>query len=128
MKPVNPESWPQPRGYSNGLIAEGSKVLFIAGQVGWDEAGKFAGGFVLQFELALKNVLQVLRAAGGDATDIGRFTIYIKDKEQYRQSLKQVGKVYRSAMGKHYPAMSLVVVKDLLEDEALVEIEATAVL
>ena len=85
-------------------------------------------GFAAQFDLALANVLEVVRAAGGNVEDISRFTIFIKDKSEYLELRKEIGKLYRQRMGHHYPAMSLVVVKDLLEDDALVEIEATAVI
>ncbi len=127
MRILNPETLSAPRGYNQGLLSE-SGVLFISGQVGWDRNEKLADGLVNQFELALRNILEVVRTAGGHAEDIGRFTIYIKDKEQYILNRKEIGARYRSVMGKHFPAMSLLVVKDLLEDGALVEIEATAVL
>lgn len=127
MKVVNPRSMPQPRGYNNGVLAEG-RMLFVAGQVGWDKDGNIANGFVAQFDQALANILEVVHEAGGTAQDIGRFTIFVKDKSVYLAQRKPIGEVYRKHMGKHFPAMTLVEVKDLLEEGALVEIEATAVL
>jgi len=129
MKFINPESLARPKGYNHGtLTPSDGHVLFIAGQIGWDRNEKLADGFVAQFDLALANVLEVVRAAGGNAGDISRFTIFVKDKSQYLQLRKEIGTVYRDRVGLHYPSMTLVVVKDLLEDGALVEIEATAVI
>jgi enamine deaminase RidA (YjgF/YER057c/UK114 family) len=128
MKILNPESLPAPRGYSNGILLPVGKILFIAGQIGWDSSGKLAGDLTSQFAQALQNVLAVLSAAGGEVEQIGKLTIFIKDKGDYIYRRKEIGKVYRQLMGKHFPAMSLVVVKDLLEEDAQVEIEATAVI
>jgi enamine deaminase RidA (YjgF/YER057c/UK114 family) len=126
---VNPETLAKPRGYSHAAIGRSDgRILFIAGQIGWDKNEKISTGMLAQFDLALANVLEILRAAGGNVEDIGRFTIFVKDKTEYLNLRKEIGKVYRNRMGRHYPAMSLLVVKDLLEDEALVEIEATAVI
>lgn len=127
---INPEELGAPRGWNNGLLAPaGGKMLFIAGQTARDGSGEVAGGdFVTQFDRALGNVLAVLRAAGGDPGDIGRFTIYVTDMAQYRSSLKPLGEVYRRRMGTHYPAMALVEVTALVDPRAVVEIEATAVL
>ena len=127
MKIVNPSQLPKPQGYSHGILASG-KVLFIAGQIGWDRNCKLAEGIANQFEAALQNLLAVVTDAGGKPENIARFTIFIKDKQDYIDSRKEIGARYRSLMGKHFPAMSLLVIKDLLEDGALVEIEATAVL
>jgi enamine deaminase RidA (YjgF/YER057c/UK114 family) len=124
---INPESLATPKGYNHGVISSG-QILFVAGQIGWDRNEKVVDGFVAQFDMALANVLEVVRAAGGNPRDIGRFTIFVKDKSEYLKVLKEIGKMYRQRMGNHYPAMSLVVVKDLLEEGALVEIEATAVI
>ena len=124
----NPPSLAAPKGYSNGLAYPAGRVLFVAGQIGWRVDGSFVDGMVAQFDQALSNVLDVVRAAGGDATSIGRLTIYVTDKQQYLAATREIGAVYRKHMGKHFPAMSLVQVADLLEDTALVEIEATAVL
>lgn len=126
--PINPESLGAPRGYSNGMLfPAGGRLLFVAGQIGWDREGKFVDGLVAQFELALRNVLEVVRATGGDPESIGRFTIYVVDRDDYGTNVKAIGQAYRAVMGKHFPAMALVQVAALLEPRALVEIEATAV-
>jgi len=125
---INPETLAAPRGYNNGIILSGDRVLFVAGQVGWDKQERMAEGLVAQFDQALCNLLDVVRAAGGTQESIGRFTIFIKDKSDYANKRKEIGAVYRNRMGKHFPAMSLLIVSDLLEEGALVEIEATAVL
>ncbi len=125
---VNPDTLAPPRGYSNGIIIGGSRILFIAGQVGWDVEMRVAEGLTAQFALALDNLLDVVREAGGEPEHVGRMTIFVADKDEYLREVKTIGQVYRERMGKHYPAMSLVQVAALLEDGALVEIEATAVL
>lgn len=127
MRIFNPETLATPRGYNHGIMASGS-LLFVAGQIGWDKDGNVADGLVNQFEQALRNVVAVVENAGGKAGNIGRLTIFIKDKQDYLNRRKEIGKRYRTVMGKHYPAMSLLVVRDLLEENALVELEATAVL
>jgi enamine deaminase RidA (YjgF/YER057c/UK114 family) len=127
---INPEELGAPRGWNNGMLAQrGGRTLFIAGQTARDDSGKVpAADFVPQFDRALGNVLAVLRQAGGEPGDIGRFTIYVTEMAQYRANLKSMGEVYRRRMGTHYPAMALVEVKSLVDSGALVEIEATAVL
>jgi NAD(P)-dependent dehydrogenase (short-subunit alcohol dehydrogenase family) len=127
---INPEELGAPRGWSNGTLAPaGGRILFIAGQTARDGSGQVASAdFVSQFDRALGNVLAVLRQAGGTPGDIARFTIFVTDMAQYRASLKPLGEVYRRRMGKHYPAMALVEVTSLVDQEAVVEIEATAVL
>jgi NAD(P)-dependent dehydrogenase (short-subunit alcohol dehydrogenase family)/enamine deaminase RidA (YjgF/YER057c/UK114 family) len=127
---VNPEELGAPRGWNNGMLAQGpGRTLFIAGQTARDASGRIPeADFVSQFDQALRNVLSVLGAAGGEPRDIGRFTIYVTDMAQYRGSLKALGEVYRQRMGTHYPAMALVEVKSLVDANAVVEIEATAVL
>jgi enamine deaminase RidA (YjgF/YER057c/UK114 family) len=127
---LNPEPLGRPKGWNNGMLALASgRVLFVAGQTARDGAGRVpALDFVSQFERALANVLVVVRAAGGDASDIGRLTIYVTSMEAYRSSLKLLGERYRGIMGRHYPAMALVEVKALVDPNALVEIEATAVI
>ncbi len=119
-----------PRGWNNGMLAPaGGRMLFIAGQTARDESGRVPPhDFVAQFDRALANVLAVLRAAGGEAGDIGRFTIYVTDMDLYRGCLKALGEAYRRRMGRHYPAMALVQVSGLVDPHAVVEIEATAVL
>jgi len=126
---INPETLGVPRGYSNGVVLRGGAILFVAGQIGWDEQQRLvSGGFVAQFEKALSNVLEVVASAGGNATSIGRLTLYVSNKQLYLDSLSEIGAAYRMHMGKHFPAMTLVEVAALLEPGALVEIEATAVL
>ncbi|MFO0712269.1 MAG: RidA family protein [Sandaracinus sp.] len=128
-QPINPDTLAAPRGYSNGMIfPAGGRVLFVAGQVGWDREMRMSEGLTAQFDLALRNVLDVVRAAGGSPESIGRFTIYVVDKDDYSAKVKEIGRVYRATMGKHFPAMALVQVAALLEPGALVEIEATAVI
>lgn len=128
MLPINPIELGAPRGYSNGMLAPvGGRLLFVAGQIGWNQDQKLVGkDFVKQFRQALRNVAAVVKAAGGTPKSIGRLTIYVTDKELYTKKLAAVGKAYRGVMGTHYPAMALVEVKSLLEPDALVEIEATA--
>lgn len=128
--PINPPSLGAHPGYSNGMLAHrGGHILFIAGQVGWDEQHQMAGpGFVEQFGKAIENVLQVVKEAGGAPTHIGRLTIYVVDRSDYLAHLHDIGVIYREFMRDHYPATTLVEVSALLEPEAKVEIEATAVL
>ncbi len=130
LEPINPESLGAPKGYSNGMLAAaGGRLLFVAGQIAFDEKQQVVGGdFAAQFERALSNVVTVVRAAGGAPEHVARMTLYVTDKRAYLADLLAVGKHYRALMGRHYPAMTLVEVAALLEDRALVEIEATAVL
>ena len=128
MRIVQPEGWPRPRGYSNGIVAEG-RVLFISGQVGWDEKEQFASDDVVeQVRQALKNTLTMLKAGGARPEHVARMTWYITDKREYLRRGKEIGAVYRELMGSHYPAMSMVQVSALMEDRAKVEIESTAVI
>lgn len=127
LKDILPPGWPVPRGYSNGMLGEG-RILCVGGQIGWDAEGKFAQGFVAQSRQALANILAVVQAAGGGAEHIARLTWYVTDMAEYRASLAELGPAYRAVMGKHFPAMALVQVVALVEPEAKVEIEATAVL
>jgi enamine deaminase RidA (YjgF/YER057c/UK114 family) len=125
---IRPEGWPAGKGYSDGILAAGGQ-LFIGGQIGWNERREFeTRDFVGQSEQALRNVLAVLHAAGGEARDIVRLTWYVTDKREYIARQREVGEAYRRVMGRHFPAMAMVVVAGLVEDAALVEIEATAVL
>ena len=128
--PINPQALGAPRGYNNGMLAPaGGRHLFVAGQVGWDSDQRVVdGGFTGQFRQALSNVLAVVTEAGGRAEHIGRLTIYVTSKEAYGGELKEIGAAYRSLMGRHYPAMALVEVAGLVEEGAVVEIEADAVL
>lgn len=127
---INPEALGPARGYSNGVLApQGGALLFIAGQIAWDEQQRIVSAdFVEQFDRALKNVLAVVDAAGGTPEQIARLTIYVTDKREYRAAQEAVGQRYRARMGRHFPAMALVEVKSLLEDAAKVEIEGVAVL
>ena len=127
-KIVQPEGWAAPKGYANGVLASG-KTLYIGGQIGWNEQQVFeAKDFVGQMEQALRNIMAVVIAAGGRAEHICRLTWYVTDKQEYLNHQRDVGEAYRRVLGKHFPAMTMVVVRALVEDEALVEIEATAVL
>jgi len=118
----------RPSGYSNGMRARG-ELLAVAGQVAWDAAGQIVGDdFVTQFGQALRNVVTVVRAAGGQPTDLITLTIFVTDKQAYLSSVKPLGGVYRELMGRHFPAMTLVEVKGLIEAGALVEIQGLAVL
>lgn len=129
FKFINPPSFGQPRGYSNGVLTSGGNLLFVAGQIGWDENQAIVSDdFVAQFDRALANVVQVVTEAGGQPQQIARLVIYVTDKTQYVVSRTQVGECYRAHLGKHFPAMALVEVKSLLDDKAKVEIEAIAVL
>jgi enamine deaminase RidA (YjgF/YER057c/UK114 family) len=128
MTVVNPPGFPPARGYSHGIAAEG-RVLFVAGQIAWNEHAEIVSeGFADQFDRALANVIAVVQAAGGTPDTIARLTIFVTDKKEYLASTKAVGERYRARMGRHYPAMTLVEVQGLLEPGARIEIEATAVL
>jgi enamine deaminase RidA (YjgF/YER057c/UK114 family) len=132
MKPLHvellqPEGWATPRGYANGIAAEG-RIVFVAGQVGWNAKGEFeSDDFVAQVEQALVNVVAVLGAGGAGPEHLARMTWYVTDKRAYLERRKEIGDVYRRVIGRHFPAMTLVVVAGLVEDGALLEIEATAV-
>ncbi len=130
LRSIDPEALGLPRGYSNGiLVPAGWRILFVAGQVAWNAAHEIVSdSFGEQFEQALANLLTVVREAGGGPEHLGRLTIYVVDRVPYQESLKEVGEAYRRQMGKHFPAMTLVEVAALLEEGALVEIEATAAL
>lgn len=131
LEVIHPEGWAPARGYSNGLLAPaGGRLLFVAGQVAWDAQQNIVGpgNFVAQFEQALKNVLAVVTAAGGQAEHLARLTLYVTDRDGYVNNLLEIGRAYRRVMGRHYPAMALVQIKALVEADALVEIEGTAVL
>jgi enamine deaminase RidA (YjgF/YER057c/UK114 family) len=126
MEVLLPDGWTRPVGYANGVAARG-RLLFVAGQVGWDTAGAFPDGLVPQIRQALKNVAAVLRAGGAEPRHLVRLTWYVRDLEAYRSARADIGRVYREVIGPNFPAMALVQVAGLLEDRALVEIEATAV-
>lgn len=130
LKLINPESLGAPRGYSNGVLTEaGGRLLFVAGQIGWDEKQTIVSGdFVEQFDRALANVLAVVEEAGGRSEQIVRMVVYVTNRLEYIEHTRKVGERYRARMGKHFPAMVLVEVKGLLDPAAKVEIEAVAVL
>ena len=125
---VHPQGWPPAKGYSNGVIGEG-RTLFIGGQIGWTKDQQFeTDDFVEQAEQAMRNIADVLASAGAAPAAIVRLTWYITDKNAYVAEQRRLGEAYRRVFGRHYPAMTLVQVVALLEDRALVEIEATAVI
>ncbi len=124
-----PEGWAPPIGYANGIAVDAGRIVFIAGQVGWDAQQRFASAEIApQFDQALANVLAVLATAGGRPEDICRITAYCCDKPAYVAARPELGRIWRRQMGKHYPAMSLVFVSDLLDSPAKIELEATAVI
>lgn len=128
LRAIQPPGWKRPKGYANGVVAEG-RILFVAGQIGWDADEVFHSDvFHEQWDRALANVLEVVRAAGGGPEHVARMTIYVTDKRAYLDQIPQVGEAWKRHMGRNYPAMALVQVADLVEDRALVEIEATCVL
>ena len=128
MQILQPPTWAKPRGFANGIAATG-KLVFIAGQVGWTGEGKWeAHDFAGQFKQTLKNIVEVLAQAGGKPQHIVRLTWYVVDKREYLASLKDVGVAYRAVMGRHFPTMAVVQVTGLVEPEAKLEIEATAVI
>jgi len=126
---INPESLGAPRGYSNGVLTEGCRLLFIAGQVAWDQQQRIVSADIVdQFDRALSNVITVVTEAGGKPEQIARLVIYVTDKAAYRERMKEIGARYRARMGRHFPAMVLIEVAGLLEDDAKIEIEGIAVL
>jgi enamine deaminase RidA (YjgF/YER057c/UK114 family) len=128
MRIITSKELAAPRGYSHGVLATG-RWLFIAGQIGWNAQGEMVSDdFVEQFDQALANVIAVVHEAGGTPESLVRLTIYVTDKAAYVAAQASIGARYRARMDKHYPAMTLVEVKALLEDRAIVEIEGTAVL
>ena len=130
FKLINPDALGAPSGYSHGVLVEGGgKLLFIAGQIAWEQNQKIVSDdFVEQFDKALANVITVVKAAGGEANNIARLVVYVTNKHEYLAQTKAVGERYRKHMGKHFPAMVLVQVAGLLDDAAKVEIEAIAVI
>ena len=130
IKVINPEALGFPRGYSNGVIIDSpGRLLFIAGQVAWDATQQIVSDdLVTQFDRALGNVIAVVTEAGGSPDRIVRMTIYVTNVEEYRAATSEIGERYRNRMGKHFPAMVLVEVSELLEPGAKIEIDATAVL
>ena len=128
MRTLLPKGWKRPKGYANGIEAQG-RLVFVAGQIGWNAREEFeTDDFAGQVRQALQNVMAVISEAGAKPQHIARMTWYVTDKREYRAAVKEIGNTYRDVVGEHYPAMSLVEVKALLEDRAKVEIEATAVI
>jgi len=127
-KIIQPEGWAAPKGYSNGIEARGRQI-YVGGQIGWNAEGRFeTHDLVEQTRQTLHNCLAVVRAAGGGPEHIVRMTWYLKDKREYVERLREIGGAYREVMGRHFPTMSAVQVADLIEDEAKIEIEVTAVI
>lgn len=125
---ISPEGWAPAKGYANGILTKDG-TLYVGGQIGWTADQVFEShDFIGQMEQALRNILAVVEAAGGAAEDLTRLTWYVTDKQEYLARQREVGEVYRRVLGRHFPAMTMVVVAGLVEDEALVEIEATAVI
>ncbi|WP_171208706.1 MULTISPECIES: RidA family protein [unclassified Ruegeria] len=125
-KVVQPEGWLPALGYANGVLTKDG-TLHIGGQIGWDAEKRFVGdGFIDQMRQALLNIRTIVETAGGRVEDVTRLTWFVTDKSEYLEAQKEVGQAYREVFGKHFPAMSMVVVAGLVEDRAKVEIEATA--
>jgi enamine deaminase RidA (YjgF/YER057c/UK114 family) len=123
---VNPEGFAKPVGYSNGMVASGA-ALYVAGQVGWEADGTFkSNDLAVQFGRALDHVVSVVKAAGGKPEDVVQMTVYVTDMDAYREHRREIGLAWQRRFGKHYPAMALVGVKELVPDRALVEISAIA--
>ncbi|MDX1374346.1 MAG: RidA family protein [Burkholderiales bacterium] len=128
MEILHPKGWAPAVGYANGIAVSGGKLVFIAGQVGWDEAQKFhSEALAPQFEQALKNVLAVLGEAGGRPEHICRITAFCCDKPAYLAARKELGRIWKNLMGRHFPCMSMIFVSDLLDSPGKIELEATAV-
>ncbi len=127
---INPEDLGAPKGWNNGMLApRNGRILFVAGQAPSDETGAVeVADFVTQFSLALTRAIRVVEEAGGTVEDIGRLTIFVSDMDAYRSSMSSLGAAYRALMGLHYPAMALVEVSRMVDDNAIVEIETTAVI
>jgi enamine deaminase RidA (YjgF/YER057c/UK114 family) len=127
MRILQPPGWPRPRGYANGVAAEG-RLVFVAGQIGWDATQTIlSDDLVDQLRRTLENTLAVLREAGAGPEHVARMTWYVTDRREYLARARELGEVYRVLMGRHYPAMAVVEVKALIEDRAKLEIETTAV-
>ncbi|HTT48567.1 MAG TPA: RidA family protein [Pseudolabrys sp.] len=126
---LHPPGWSPPIGYANGISAPAGRIVFVAGQVGWDAEQKFhSEELVPQFEQALKNIIAVLAEAGGKPSDICRLTAYCIDKPAYLAGRRELGRIWKSLVGSHFPAMSMIFVADLLDHPAKIELEATAVI
>ena len=129
MKAILPEGWAPPIGYANAIETRPGRLLFVAGQVGWDESQTFHSTEIApQFEQALKNILTLVTEAGGTAENICRITAFCCDKPAYLAARRELGAIWRTLMGRHYPAMSMIFVADLLDSPGKIELEATAVI
>lgn len=129
MQALLPEGWAPPIGYSNGIAVDAGRIIFVAGQVGWDAQQCFQSEDIApQFDQALANILDVLAVAGAKGEQICRLTAYCCDKPAYQAARRELGAIWRRRMGKHYPAMSLIFVSDLLDHPGKIELEATAVI
>lgn len=127
-KIIQPDGWAPAKGYANGMLTEDG-TLYIGGQIGWTAQQVFeAHDFIGQMEQALCNIVSIVKAAGGDVSDITRLTWFVIDKHEYLAKQREVGEVYRRVLGRHFPTMSMLIVAGLVEDDALLEIEATAVI
>ena len=126
LRVLQPAGWPRPKGYANGIVAEGRQV-FVAGQVGWDEQQQFPSTLAEQVRQALKNIATVLHEADARPEHVVRLTWYVTSRDEYYAELQQIGDAYREIMGRHFPTMAVVQVVALMETKAKVEIEATAV-
>lgn len=126
LQVLQPSGWPQPKGYANGIMAEG-RLVVTGGVVGWDVAGRFADGFAAQVRQTLENIVAILAEGGARPDHLVRLTWYVVDMDEYVSNLKALGKIYRDVIGVHYPSMALVQVVRLVEPSARLEIEATAV-
>lgn len=126
MRVLQPAGWPRPKGYANGIVAEGRQV-FVAGQIGWDEQQRFPGSLAQQVRQALKNIVAVLNEADAKPEHIVRLTWYVTSRDEYHAELPKIAEAYREVMGRHFPTMAVVQVVALMEANAKVEIEATAV-
>jgi enamine deaminase RidA (YjgF/YER057c/UK114 family) len=127
MEILQPAHWPRPKGYANGVSDKG-RIVFVSGMIGWNAEGKFPGNdFPGQVRQALKNIVEVLAEANARPEHIARMTWYVVDKKEYVSALPEIGAIYREIIGRHYPAMTAVQVVALIEDQARVEIEVTAI-
>jgi enamine deaminase RidA (YjgF/YER057c/UK114 family) len=127
VRVLQPAGWPRPRGYANGVAASG-ELVFVAGMIGWDETGAFAPDLAGQVRQALRNIVAVLAEAGAEPSHVARLTWYVTSRADYLAAQAEIGAAYREVMGRHFPVMAVVEVSALVEERALVEIEATAVL
>ena len=128
IETLQPEEWPRPKGYANGMAARG-RMIFVSGQVGWDGQGQFVSDVLCdQVKQALRNIVRVLEEAGADPSHVVRLTWFVLSRDAYLREVREIGAAYCEVMGKHFPAMSVVEVRGLVEQRALVEIEATAMI